>query len=146
MSPRRALLALVGAGIAVALSISGAGPASAAEPSPGDTVIIDCLDDKVVKPKQIVFECAGDQLLVKNIRWKSWKKDTAQGRGTLVWNTCLPTDCASGINRSYRARITLDRPASGPGVTVFSRMKLTFLPGGPASLETGTLTLPNEGI
>ena len=39
----------------------------------------------------------------------------------------------------------LDRVASGPGLTVFSRMVLTFPNGGPANLETGTMTLPNEG-
>jgi hypothetical protein len=131
--------------VSAAAAIGVAGPAVAANPSPGDTVIVNCVGKQVVKPKEIVFTCADGGISVQKITWRYWNDNRARGRGTLVWNTCLPTDCADGIVQKYKARLVLDRVASGPGVTVFSRMKLTFTDGGPANLETGTMTLPNEG-
>jgi len=145
MTIRRTLGFGLTAATVVAVGIVGAGPASAADAAPGDTVIVDCVGKKVVKPKEIVFSCADAGISVQKITWRTWNDNRARGRGTLVWNTCLPTDCAGGIVQTYKARITLDRVASGPGLTVFSRMVLTFPNGGPANLETGTMTLPNTG-
>jgi hypothetical protein len=116
------------------------GPAAAAE---SDTVVINCLGASVVKPKQIVITCADAGVSVVKITWSSWTPNRATGTGTLAWNTCLPEDCASGIVEKYKARITLGRVASGPGVTAFSRMTLTFPQGGPAVAETATYTLDN---
>jgi len=140
----RRAIAAIGASVAVAASGLALAPAAPAV-APGDTVIVNCVGKKVVKPREIVISCADAGISVQRITWRYWDDNRARGRGTLVWNTCLPTDCASGIVQRYRARIVLDRVASGPGLTVFSRMKLTFPNGGPAGLETGTMTLPNQG-
>jgi hypothetical protein len=145
MTAHRTVAFSVTAATALAAALVGSGPAVAADASPGDTVIVNCVGKQVVKPKQIVLTCADAGISVQKITWRYWNDNRARGRGTLVWNTCLPTDCASGIVQKYKARIVLDRVASGPGLTVFSRMVLTFPNGGPANLETGTMTLPNEG-
>jgi len=145
MTTLRTRALAIAAALSATATIAVAGPAVAATPSPGDTVIVDCVGTQVVRPKQIVFTCADGGISVQRITWTSWNDNRARGRGTLVWNTCLPTDCASGIVQKYKARLVLDRVASGPGVTLFSRMRLTFPGGGPANLDTGTMTLPNEG-
>ncbi len=143
MNTRHVLTALATSAVVAGGALAAAPAAHAVDP--GQTVIVNCLGKKVVKPNEIVFACADAGISVQNITWRSWTDNRARGRGTLVWNTCLPTDCASGIEQKYRARLVLDRVASGPGLTVFSRMRLTFVNGGPADLDTGTLTLPNEG-
>jgi hypothetical protein len=110
----------------------------------GSPVVIDCLGKGVVKPAEIVLACADAGIMIDNIRWTSWKANRAKGVGTLVWNTCLPTDCASGLVEKYRVRITLRGLASGEGIDVFSKASLRFPTGGPAGLETGSYTLDNE--
>lgn len=141
MRTRTALLPLALA----ALTVAAVAPAATAAPA-GSTVIVDCAGKKVTKPTEIDVACADAGITVQGITWSTWNANTARGRGTLVWNTCLPKDCAGGIVQKYKARIVLDRVASGPGVTVFSRMRLDFGDaGGPAGLDTGTLTLPNAG-
>ena len=129
--------------LALAAGAVALAPAAAADDN--GIVIINCVGKEVVKPKAISFACADDGVTVQNITWTTWNMNAARGRGTLVWNTCLPTDCAGGIVQKYRARIVLDVVASAPNVPVFSRMRLTFPNGGPAGLDTGTLTLPNQG-
>ena len=118
-------------------------PATAAA-APGDTTIVNCRGNQVVKPKQIVITCADAQISIVKITWTSWTANEARGRGTLAWNTCLPTDCADGIVQTYRARITLGGVASGPDGTVFSQVRLAFPNGGgPAGLYTGSYTIDN---
>ena len=117
-------------------------PATAAA-APGDTTIVNCRGNQVVKPKQIVITCADGGVSVVRISWSTWTPNRATGTGTLAWNTCLPEDCASGIVQKYKARIRLGRVASGPGVTAFTRMTLTFPQGGPAAAEPATYTIDN---
>lgn len=141
MTVRRAAIAATTALLA-ASALGLAAPAQAANAS--DTVVINCVGKKVVKPKQIVVTCADAGVSVQKISWKTWGLNAATGTGTLVWNTCLPTDCASGIVEKYPVRIRLGRIASGPGVTAFSRMTLTFPKTGPAVAERSTYTLDNQ--
>ncbi|MBI1349967.1 MAG: hypothetical protein GC156_02485 [Actinomycetales bacterium] len=125
------------------LALSGLAVAPAAHAA-GSPVVVDCLGKGVTKPKQIVIACADAGILINRIRWTSWGADKATGVGRLAWNTCLPTDCASGVVQTYRVRITLGGLASGPGADVFSQASLRFPAGGPAGLETGSYTLDNE--
>jgi hypothetical protein len=139
MNTRRTRCAVLGLS-ALAL-FAGAPSASAAT---GDPVVVDCLGKGVQKPKEIVLACADAGIMVDGIRWTSWNANRARGTGTLVWNTCLPTDCASGIVERFRVRIKLGGVASGPGKDVFSSMTLRFPQGGPAGLATGTYMLDND--
>ncbi len=129
---------------AVALAAAGvalAAPAHAVDAA--DTVVINCVGKKVVKPKEIVITCADAGVMVNKITWSHWGMNAATGTGTLTWNTCLPKTCADGIVQTYPVRIRLGRVASGPNVTAFSRMTLTFPQNGPALAETATYTLDN---
>jgi hypothetical protein len=132
-----ALLALTVAGGAITLA-----PAANAA---ADPVIVNCLGKDVRTPKQIVLACADAGIAVTGISWTIWNANRAKGRGTLTWNTCLPTDCASGIVQTYRVRITLGGVADAPGEpSTFSAMRLAFPQGGPAGAETATYTLDNS--
>jgi hypothetical protein len=140
MSLRRALPLLA---VTVTVVAAGIGAAPAAEAASNDTVVVNCVGKKVVQPKQIVVTCADAGVAVVDIKWTSWTANVARGSGTLAWNTCLPTDCASGIVQKYPVRITLGRVASAPSISAFTRMTLAFPEGGPAGAETSRYTLDN---
>lgn len=142
MRTRVLLTAITGLSLAVAGTV--ALPAAAAAANAADTVVIDCVGAKVVKPKEIVVTCADAGVEVGKITWKSWGMNSATGKGTLFWNTCLPTTCAGGIVEKYPARIRLDRLASGPNVTAFTRMTLTFPKAAPAGAQSATYLLDNR--
>lgn len=128
------------------LALSGAGlvgaQAATAAPKPQ---VIDCAGKGVVKPKEIVIACADAGVMVNKIDWTKWTANTASGRGTLTWNTCLPETCVDGIVEEYKVRVNLSGLASAPKQRdVFSRMTLTFIDGGPALAERSIYTLSNE--
>ena len=139
--PRLVVTASIAAAFIATAAVAGAPVAGAAKAD--DTVIINCLGRKVVEPKQIVIACADAGVAVVQIQWTSWTANGARGSGTLAWNTCLPKDCASGLVEKYPVRITLGRVASGPGVSVFSRMTLAFPEGGPAAADSSRYSLDN---
>jgi hypothetical protein len=133
-------LTIAAAGMGLALG--GVALAPAASAASHQTVVVNCLGKGVVKPKEIVLACADAGILVHKITWSKWTANEAVGKGTLVWNTCLPTDCAGGIVQQYSAKIKLGRVASGPNISVFSGMTLTFQQyGGPAGSDSATYTL-----
>jgi hypothetical protein len=127
-----------------AVALAGLATATPAQAAPGSMVVIDCLGKSVTKPSEIVLACADDNLSVTRITWSSWTANGATGTGTLVWNTCLPKSCADGIVQKYKAKVRLGRVASGPDLTAFSRMTLTFPNDGPAGLQSGWYTLDNQ--
>jgi len=135
-------LTIAASTVAVGLGALAVAPAATADNN--KTVIVNCLGKGVVKPNEIVVSCADGAITVMNIKWSSWKVNRAQGSGTLAWNTCLPTDCASGIEQKYKVAVTLGRVASGPTAPAFTRMTLAFPNLGPAAAETSTYTLDNE--
>ncbi len=142
MNLRRTSAAL-SAGLLAGAGLTGLATSASAAPA-GSTVVVNCVGKKVVKPKQIVIACADAGVAVTGITWKTWTANGATGTGTLSWNTCLPTDCASGTVETFPARIRLGRVASGPNVTAFSKMTLVFPKGGPALADTATYTLDNR--
>jgi len=133
---RSAAIAAAGASLVLA-GVAMAPVASAAS----DTVIVDCQGKGQVKPKQIVLSCADDNLMVYKITWTSWDMNGAKGKGTLVWNTCLPKTCVDGIVQKYKVSVKLGRVASGPNISVFSGLTLTFPGNAPAGVETATYTI-----
>jgi hypothetical protein len=142
MTARRTSALFATALLAATASVGLATSAQAANAS--DTVVINCVGKKVVKPKEIVVTCADANVAVQKISWKRWGLNSAVGTGTLSWNTCLPTDCASGTVQTYPVRVTLSRLASGPNVTAFTKMTLAFPKGGPASANTASYLLDNQ--
>jgi hypothetical protein len=142
MLTRRAIPVLV-VPMAIAAGLVAVAPAASAA-DPTDTVVVNCIANPVIRPKQIVVTCADAGVAVTKINWTSWTANAARGTGTLTWNTCLPKTCVAGIIEKYNVRISLGRVASGPGINVFSRMSLAFPEGGPAAAETATYTLNTE--
>lgn len=106
--------------------------------------VIDCAGKPVLKPDSIQIGCATGSVMISDITWTSWTANEARGRGTLVVNSCTvvggPT-CVEGISTRYPAQISLGRQASGPGLTVFSKVNLRFADGGPAALSSGSYIL-----
>ncbi|MBK9739551.1 MAG: hypothetical protein IPO93_08550 [Actinobacteria bacterium] len=128
---------------AAAVALGGLALAPAANADNGKPVVVNCLGKGVVKPKEIDLSCADGAITVLNITWSSWTMDGARGRGTLAWNTCLPTTCVDGIVEKYPVRISLGRVASAPTPAAFTGMTLRFPNRGPAGAETSTYTLDN---
>lgn len=104
-----------------ALVVAGAGlmviaPSNAA---PLTTFINDC-GDLAQKPSDVVLRCADGYSMVTDVKWSSWKKSRATGRGTFEQGA-----------KSYPARITLNAPKTQSGQRVFTRMVVSFIGKGP---------------
>jgi hypothetical protein len=136
---RRTVAAIAAASSVVALGLVAV-PAHAATGKPG---IINCAGKEVRQPKEIVLACGDDSVSITGITWSTWNNNKAVGKGTLVWNTCLPETCVAGIVKKYPVKVTLGGLASSTEVDVFSQASVAFTKGGPAALETGTYTLDN---
>lgn len=120
--------------------VMGASPASA-DTAP---VVLDCAGQGAVKPSSIQIGCATGSVMISDITWSSWSSNEAKGRGQLVVNSCIYAGgpiCAEGRTMSYPAQISLGRQASGPGITVFSKVNLRFAESGPAALNNGSYIL-----
>jgi hypothetical protein len=127
---------------AAGLVAGGMALAPAASAAPGDTYVINCVGKGEVKPQEIVITCADAGVMVTKITWTKWTANEAKGTGTLVWNTCLPKTCVDGIVQKFKAKVTLGRVASGPNISVFSGMTLTFKGGsGPAAANSTSYIL-----
>ncbi len=126
------------------LAVGALGTTSAAHGAPaGTTTVINCAGKGEAKPTSITITCADGGVSVNKIVWSSWHPDSATGKGTLSWNTCLPTNCAGGIGVTYPVTIKLGGLAHAPKSLVFSKMTLGFPQGGPASLDSGVYVLDN---
>lgn len=138
-------LAMVVSGL---VAVGLASPATAAEPNPNRTYVVDCQGELDYKPKQIVFACGDGGVYFGNIRWSKWNMNEAVGRGTLFYNTCEPNCGAGNVQRYKKVRIELGGVASGPGmgtmVNTFSSLTGTFGPdSGPAMADAATWALDN---
>lgn len=87
-------------------------------PDPGRTYIVDCQGELEYKPKEIVLACGDAGAYVDKIKWSKWNMNRAVGRGILNYKTCQP-DCSSGDVLTYKVRLRLEDPATGPGKGTF---------------------------
>lgn len=124
--------------IAAAVLVLGAISAPAASAQTGTVVYTGCTD-RGQRPEHISLACADDGVGFDAIAWSSWTADTAVGRGTFFFNTCLPT-CVDGNTISVKdVRITLSRPEVAEGVRYFSRIRADYPEGtGPAGMVSST--------
>jgi len=124
------LVALVLASAASAAPLPGA-VADGGNPKAGKNVL--------VRPKQIVYTGDGSGFLAgpgkagrhpkpSNLKWSSWTKSAARGRGDDWLNNCTP-DCADGSFSQHAVNITLFRPRKMLGLLVFTRMRLRYTHG-----------------
>jgi len=111
-----------------------------------DPVVINCAGAQERRPTSIQFGCATGSVMLANLRWSSWDANGAMGQGDLVVNSCIykgGPSCVEGQTMTYPANVILGRPASGPGITSLSEVRLRFTDGGPAGLWGGTYRLDN---
>lgn len=111
-----------------------------------DPVVINCAGKQERRPSSIQFGCATGSVMLANLRWSSWDSNNAMGQGDLVVNSCIykgGPSCVEGQTMTYPANVILGRPASGPGITSLSEVRLRFTDGGPAGLWGGTYRLDN---
>lgn len=77
-----------------------------------------------VKPHAIYFG-AGGNLLVRGLRWISWTRRAALGRGVRWSDSCVPS-CAAGRYLKVHVEMLLSRVRIRHGISYFSRMKLQW--------------------
>jgi hypothetical protein len=80
------------------------------------------------KPRRVIVTCADANFRVRSIRWSSWTRREARGRGTALVNDCDP-NCAQGTFRRYRIRLRAFRPRLTGGCvpgSLFTRLGWRF--------------------
>ena len=65
-----------------------------AEIKPHQVLTWDC-EYPAYRPKSIMIYCGDGGVYISKIKWKTWNKDGASGRGEYYRNLCQP-DCADG--------------------------------------------------
>lgn len=75
------------------------------------------------RPALILLRQDGS-IVVEHMRWRSWGRSVARGRGTYSASDCTP-DCAQGQRTNSPARVTLSKPGRVAGRRVYRCVKLT---------------------
>lgn len=139
------VLACAGAALAAAAlpaSASAATPgtaraaatASAGPPAHRAVVLVDCLEQPQVQPREFMLACGDGNNLLTSLHWKHWRSGSAVGTGRDVVNDCDPY-CAAGRFHSYRVTVRLDRArpwAERPGTRHFTRLHMHYVGARPA--------------
>ncbi len=86
--------------------------------------------DPVYRPRLLAVAGEGS-FVVEKMRWSSWGRRSARGRGVGAQDDCVP-DCATGTFHRAPARVRLWRPRSRCGNRIWKRMTLTWTDGAPA--------------
>lgn len=101
----------------------------------------------VVKPAQL-FVTEDGSVVLEHLRWQGWGSSVAHGTGVLSVSNCTPS-CAAGKRTTSSAQLTLSKPGSVLGHSVYKCFQLTA-PSHPQSNEyaclgpAGTLTAYNN--
>jgi hypothetical protein len=122
---RLALVVLALAAVLVAI------PAGAAT----KTRLAECGDKPLYKPKRVIIACGDGAFRVVKLKWSTWTRNTAVGRGIGKVNTCRPS-CAEGKFKSYPVKLTPGKPKSCPtNGRQFTRLTYTFTGKKPAGVK-----------
>ena len=95
-----------------------------------------------------MFACGDGGVYIDKIKLTKWDMNRAIGRGTLNYNTCEP-NCVAGSVFTYKVRLRLNQPATGPGkgtfVNTFTSLTGTFgADAGPAMAASLEWVLDNS--
>jgi hypothetical protein len=85
---------------------------------------VDCVHN-VFRPQSITVACADDNFRVTKIRWTSYGRSSASGRGRARIDTCDP-DCVSGTFRTYQVSVRLSGVRQCGDVPQFTRLVVVF--------------------
>ena len=93
----------------------------------------------VQRPLQIMLTCADGGMIVTDITWKTWTRNSATGKGTYSQNMCDP-NCAEGARVNSPVTIKLSDPFEHKGRNVLRTLNIEAtisgdLPTGDASLK-----------
>ena len=93
----------------------------------------------VQRPLQIMLTCADGGMIVTDITWKTWTRNSATGKGTYSQNMCDP-NCAGGARVNSPVTIKLSDPFEHKGRNVLRTLDIEAtisgdLPTGDASLK-----------
>lgn len=78
------------------------------------------------KPTTVYVLCGDGNFRVVHLRWRSWTRTSATGRGTAKVNNCKPT-CADGSIESFKAKLVASRPKTcANGKREFVRLTYSF--------------------
>lgn len=116
------LVALIAA---LALPAAGVGASSAQPGFYGCRTFTTKHPAAVVRPRSIVVACADGNFYLTRIHWTSWTTASASGTAVGHQNDCTP-NCAAGHFHTYPATLTLKRPLSCDGHTVFTTLSWRF--------------------
>jgi len=125
---RKLTLGLSALAIAAAvLTVSIAGPASAAHPT--TYAVAKCTKPRV-EPKLIVLACADFGLFVKMKKWTHWNGHNGSGKGTMFAKQCDP-DCADGYYEKSAVKVKVTKPRKRTcngrkGLRMFTRIKFDW--------------------
>jgi hypothetical protein len=139
--------ALVPHAIAAGSSGGGSDPVAALQ---GRVLLIYNCERGRYKPRRVIVTCADANFRVRNIRWSSWTRREARGRGTALINDCDP-NCAQGTFRRYPIRLRAFRPRLTGGCvpgSLFTRLGWRFprrKPAGAARTDRTRLVCPPSG-
>ncbi|HEX3824419.1 MAG TPA: hypothetical protein VHV79_08140 [Mycobacteriales bacterium] len=114
-----------------------ASPASAA-PAGHTRVVSSCTTAKY-KPSSYILTCADANTQIRHATYSSWSPKHAEGIGSYVYNTCLPS-CAAGTFKHHPVSFTLYRARTVSGKKLFTRMSVSY-----AGL-TEVFQLPTSGV
>jgi hypothetical protein len=142
-----AALAPIVLGVGAAVVIAGApgaphdpAGALAASVASESAVMVNCANQRQVRPAQFVLACADGNAYLSGLHWSTWRS-SAYGTGTWRINDCTPS-CAGGTFRSFSALVTLWRPEALPrhrGVRYYSKITIV-LPGTHCYTSSGKQT------
>lgn len=140
---------IAGAAVAVAagsaLAAGGAAAANAA-PAPGsgggETPVVNCRQDTVTEPSDIIMTCADANSGFTDIDWYAWNDQFAVGTAHKFWNDCDPA-CYKGTFHQQDVWIALyDPDETADGQTAFSTISVVDGQGARSSSLPG---FPFEG-
>jgi hypothetical protein len=103
--------------------------AASASGSSSQVWAINCTREQY-KPKRIVISCGDGSTWLGQLKWSSWGRRSATGRGKFNAVNCTP-DCAAGHAHSYAVKVTLSKPKTCPSQSnpAFKQATVTYTTG-----------------
>lgn len=97
------------------------------------------------RPKAVTLTCGDGNTALSGLRWSSFGGASADARGTLRMNTCMP-NCAQGKAVSYPVTVrAYDQRTCKAGLRVYNKLTLQFTgrtPPAAGGLKRWTLGCP----
>jgi len=87
-------------------------------------VLADCVHARY-EPRALIVACGDGNTVVKDMKYRTWTRDSATGTATLWFNRCEP-DCASGTWAHVRTKFRLDHPVRVGKQLRFSRLVTVY--------------------